>query len=83
MARRPAGPVLRRRKPRGRRRQYRHRGRRELLATVPNAVNASLYDKLNFNFIRGIAPVAGIIRVPMVILVHPSVPAKTVPEFIS
>src|SRR6476619_5218445 len=54
-----------------------------LLATVPNAVNASLYDKLNFNFIRGIAPVAGIIRVPMVILLHPSVPAKTVPEFVS
>jgi tripartite-type tricarboxylate transporter receptor subunit TctC len=54
-----------------------------LLATVPNAVNASLYDKLNFYFIRGIAPVAGIIRVPMVILLHPSVPARTVPEFIS
>src|ERR1700737_2528153 len=54
-----------------------------LLATVPNAVNASLYEKLNFDFISGIAPVAGIIRVPMVILLHPSVPAKTVPEFIS
>jgi tripartite-type tricarboxylate transporter receptor subunit TctC len=53
-----------------------------LLATVPNAVNASLYDKLNFDFIRGIAPVAGIIRVPMVILLHPSVPASTVPELI-
>jgi tripartite-type tricarboxylate transporter receptor subunit TctC len=53
-----------------------------LLATVPNAVNASLYEKLNFDFIRGIAPVAGIIRVPMVILLHPSVPARTVPEFI-
>ena len=53
-----------------------------LLATVPNAVNASLYEKLNFDFIRGIAPVAGIIRVPMVILLHPSVPAMTVPEFI-
>jgi tripartite-type tricarboxylate transporter receptor subunit TctC len=52
-----------------------------LLATVPNAVNATLYEKLSFNFIRDIAPVAGIIRVPMVILVHPSVPAKTVPEF--
>jgi tripartite-type tricarboxylate transporter receptor subunit TctC len=52
-----------------------------LLATVPNAVNAMLYEKLNFNFIRDIVPVAGIIRVPMVILVHPSVPAKTVPEF--
>jgi len=54
-----------------------------LLATVPNAVNASLYEKLNFNFIRDIAPVAGIIRVPMVILLNPSVPATTVPEFIS
>ena len=53
-----------------------------LLATVPNAVNASLYEKLNFNFIRDTAPVAGIIRVPMVILLNPSVPAKTVPEFI-
>jgi tripartite-type tricarboxylate transporter receptor subunit TctC len=54
-----------------------------LLATVPNAVNASLYEKLNFNFIRDTAPVAGIIRVPMVILLNPSVPATTVPEFIS
>jgi tripartite-type tricarboxylate transporter receptor subunit TctC len=54
-----------------------------LLATVPNAVNASLYEKLNFNFIRDIAPVAGIIRVPMVLLLNPSVPATTVPEFIS
>src|SRR6202023_2827561 len=53
-----------------------------LLATVPNAVDASLYEKLNFDFIRGIAPVAGIIRVPMVILVHPSVPASTIAEFI-
>ncbi len=53
-----------------------------LLATVPNAVNASLYEKLNFNFIRDTAPVAGIIRVPMVILLNPSVPATTVPEFI-
>ncbi len=54
-----------------------------LLATVPNAVNATLYEKLNFNFVRDIAPVAGIIRVPQVILVNPSVPAKTVAEFIS
>src|SRR6202521_4012977 len=53
-----------------------------LLATVPNAVNATLYEKLNFSFIRDIAPVAGIIRVPQVVLVHPSLPAKTVPEFI-
>src|SRR6266576_3142078 len=54
-----------------------------LLATVPNAVNASLYEKLNFDFVRGIAPVACIIRVPMVILLHPSVPVRTVPELIS
>ena len=54
-----------------------------LLATVPNAVNASLYEKLNFNFVRDIAPVAGIIRVPQVVLVNPSLPAKTVPELIA
>ena len=54
-----------------------------LLATVPNAVNATLYDNLKFNFIRDTAPVAGIMRVPMVILLHPSVPAKTVPQFIA
>jgi len=54
-----------------------------LMATVPNAVNATLYQKLNFNFIRDIAPVAGVIRVPMVVLVHPSVPAGTIPEFIA
>jgi tripartite-type tricarboxylate transporter receptor subunit TctC len=54
-----------------------------LLSTVPNAVNASLYEKLNFNFLRDTAPVAGIIRVPMVILLNPQVPATTVPEFIA
>src|SRR5665213_2020112 len=54
-----------------------------LLATVPNAVNATLYDNLNFDFIRDIAPVAGIIRVPMVVLVNPSVPANTIPELIA
>src|SRR5262245_36807572 len=48
-----------------------------------NAINATLYDKLSFNFIRDIAPVAGIHREPYVIVVHPSVPAKTVPEFIA
>src|SRR5262247_2013436 len=48
-----------------------------------NAINATLYDKLSFNFIRDIAPVAGISREPYVIAVHPSVPAKTVPEFIA
>jgi tripartite-type tricarboxylate transporter receptor subunit TctC len=54
-----------------------------LLATVPNAVNTTLYENLTFNFIRDIAPVAGIIRVGMVVLVHPSVPANTLPEFLA
>ena len=54
-----------------------------LMAASANAINATLYDKLNFNFIRDIAPVAGIIRAPLVMEVHPSVPAKTVPEFIA
>jgi tripartite-type tricarboxylate transporter receptor subunit TctC len=54
-----------------------------LLATVPNAVNATLYDKLSFDFLRDTVPVGGIIRVPMAVLVHPSVPAKTIPEFIA
>ena len=54
-----------------------------LLATVPNAVNASLYERLSFDFIRDIAAVAGIIRVPMVMLLNPSVPATTVAEFIT
>jgi tripartite-type tricarboxylate transporter receptor subunit TctC len=54
-----------------------------LLASVPNAVNATLYDKLNFNFMRDTTPVAGIIRVPMVMLLNPSVPATTVSEFIA
>jgi tripartite-type tricarboxylate transporter receptor subunit TctC len=54
-----------------------------LLATLPNAVNASLYPKLNFVFLRDVAPVAGVIRVPMVVLVHPSVPAKSPAELIA
>jgi tripartite-type tricarboxylate transporter receptor subunit TctC len=54
-----------------------------LLAVTPNAINATLYDKLNFNFIRDIAPVASIARSPSVMLVNPLVPAKTVPEFIA
>jgi tripartite-type tricarboxylate transporter receptor subunit TctC len=51
--------------------------------TDANAYNATLYDKLNFNFIRDIAPVASIARVPDVMVVNPSFPAKTVPEFIA
>jgi tripartite-type tricarboxylate transporter receptor subunit TctC len=54
-----------------------------LLVALPNAVNATLYDKLNFNFIRDIIPVAGITDNPLVMEVNPSVPAKTVPEFIA
>jgi tripartite-type tricarboxylate transporter receptor subunit TctC len=54
-----------------------------LLVTASNAINATLYDKLSFNFIHDIAPVAGIIRYPLVMQVNPSFPAKTVPEFIS
>ena len=54
-----------------------------LLVGTPNAINATLYDKLNYNFIRDIAPVAGIIRDPHVLVLNPSVPAKTVPDFIA
>jgi tripartite-type tricarboxylate transporter receptor subunit TctC len=54
-----------------------------LLASLANAVNATLYDKLNYNFIRDIAPVAGISRDPDVMVVNPSFPSKAVPEFIS
>ena len=54
-----------------------------LLVGSPNAINATLYDKLNFNFIRDIAPVASFIRGALVMVVHPSVPAKTLPEFIA
>ena len=54
-----------------------------LLVNAANALNATLYDNLNFNFIRDIAPVAGIMRVPSAMVVHPSFPAKTVPEFIA
>jgi tripartite-type tricarboxylate transporter receptor subunit TctC len=54
-----------------------------LLATSANAINASLYDKLNFNFVRDIAPVASLVRGPLVLLVNPSLPARTVPELIA
>jgi tripartite-type tricarboxylate transporter receptor subunit TctC len=54
-----------------------------LLCSVNNAINATLYERLNFNFIRDIAPVAGIISSPNVMIVNPSVPAKSVPEFMA
>src|SRR5262249_5985108 len=50
---------------------------------APSAINATLYDKLNFNFVRDIAPVAPIVRFPYLMVVNPSVPAKTLPEFIA
>ena len=54
-----------------------------LSVSSPNAINATLYKNLNFNFIRDISPVASIMRVPLVMEVNPSVPVKTVPEFIA
>src|SRR5262249_60368088 len=54
-----------------------------LMVSPSNAVNATLYDKLNFVFLRDIAPVAGITRVANVMVVNLSVPARTVPEFIA
>src|SRR5262245_11574241 len=54
-----------------------------LLTASPNAINASLYDKLSFNFVRDIAPVAAISREANVVVVNPSVPATTVPDFIA
>src|SRR5262249_27705527 len=54
-----------------------------LLATAANAINATLYDRLNFNFVRDVAPVASVIHAPLVMVVDRSFPAKTVPEFIA
>ena len=54
-----------------------------LLVGSPNAVNATLYDKLNYNFIRDIVPVASVVRAPLIMEVNPSFPATTVPEFIA
>ena len=54
-----------------------------LLIQTSNAINATLYDKLNFNFIRDVAPVARIAHTPLVVVVHPSVPVRTVPELIA
>ena len=54
-----------------------------LWVTQTNAINSTLYESLKFNFTRDIEPVAGVIRVPAVMMVNPAVPAKTVPEFIA
>ena len=51
-----------------------------ILVAPAAAINATLYEKLNFNFLRDIAPIAGIVRTPSILEVHPSVPAKSVPE---
>jgi tripartite-type tricarboxylate transporter receptor subunit TctC len=53
------------------------------LTNFSNAVNAALYEKLSFDFMRDMAPVVGISRAPVILAVNPSVPAKTVPEFIA
>jgi tripartite-type tricarboxylate transporter receptor subunit TctC len=54
-----------------------------LQLNIANAINATLYEKLNFDVVRDIVPVAGIIRVPLVMVINPSFPTKTVPEFIA
>jgi tripartite-type tricarboxylate transporter receptor subunit TctC len=54
-----------------------------VMISPPAAINATLYEKLNFNVIRDLAPIASVIRMPFVLLVNPSVPAKTVPELIA
>jgi tripartite-type tricarboxylate transporter receptor subunit TctC len=54
-----------------------------LLTAIPDSINATLYDKLNFNFLRDIAPVAGIIRGPQIFVLNPALSARTVPEFIA
>ena len=79
-----ARPAIHHREPAGRWQQYRHRGGRESAAgrlhaspgRPTNAINATLYDNLNFNFIRDIAPVAGIARASYVMVVNPSVPGQ-------
>ena len=86
-----ARPTVHCRKPTWCWRQHRHRSGRAVTrgwlyappGRPPNAINATLYDKLSFNFLRDIAPVAGITRERLVMVVHPSFPAKTVPEFIA
>ena len=57
--------------------------RDSLIVGATNAINVTLYEKLNFNFIQDIAPVASIVRSPLVMEVNSSFPAKTVPEFIA
>jgi tripartite-type tricarboxylate transporter receptor subunit TctC len=54
-----------------------------LLVTPANAINATLYDSLGFNFMRDITPVASVVRIPLVMVVTPSFPAKTIPDFIA
>src|SRR5215475_13747734 len=53
-----------------------------LMVSTLHAINATLYDKLNYNFVRDVAPVAGAMRSPNVMMLHPSVPANTFPEFL-
>jgi len=77
-----ARPAIRHREPAGWRQHHRHRSGGALVDGTAS-INATLYEKLNYNFIRDIATVAGIVRLPNLMMVNPSVPAKTVPEFIA
>ncbi len=54
-----------------------------LTSTMTNVLNMSLYEKLDFNFLRDLVPVSGLVLLPLVLVVNPSVPAKTLPEFIA
>jgi tripartite-type tricarboxylate transporter receptor subunit TctC len=63
--------------------ELRPHGHTLLLANAQNSINATLYDKLNFDFVRDVAPVAGVFHAPLVMEVNPSVPAKTLPGFIA
>jgi Tripartite tricarboxylate transporter family receptor len=91
MAVRSARATVRRREPGRRLEQSRHRagdsspadGYTLIQLNVANAINATLYDKLSFNVLRDLAPVASFMRVPNVMEVSPTLPVKTVPEFIT
>ena len=54
-----------------------------LVASAANAIHATLYDKLNFNFMRDITPIGGLVRIPIVVVVHPSFPPRTIPDLIA
>ena len=91
MAHRPARPAVRGREPAGRQHQHRGSVGRTLAAdgctlyaaTSTNAVNATFFDRLNFNFVRDLAMVGGVVRSPLVLEVNPAVPVNTVPALVA